>query len=324
MRLKKYIIILFLLIKSGSVRSQSLDLERISSSHNLGKILSCKRLSYNYAPHVKNIYVLYLEDNKVCMYYKDDDYISKKFLTHFSLLANSYIGISDGVWKIYQESYSDWILAGEFPALQFDSISILSYNVYGGYKDSSITLLYNSYGEKRLFENKIPYAICNKPIVYQNGIFIVQRKVRENQPNRFKYIDYKTSAPLAPCSFDTILNYPHAFNHYSVVILNGKLAIYSFDEFKLIENDINKYFIVPLYDFPLVFKNNYIALGNMTWKKLRVENAEFIDFKICGDQVLGTITTAENHKHKVDFWEKRLIKKRNIHLNSLMKNCEKN
>jgi hypothetical protein len=258
------------------------------------------------------------------MYYKDDDYISKNFLTHFSLLANSYIGISDGVWKIYQESYSDWILAGEFPALQFDSISILSYNVYGGYKDSSITLLYNSYDEKRLFENKIPYAICNKPIVYQNGIFIVQRKVRENQPNRFKYIDYKTSAPLAPCSFDTILNYPHAFNHYSVVILNGKLAIYSFDEFKLIENDINKYFIVPLYDFPLVFKNNYIALGNMTWKKLRVENAEFIDFKICGDQVLGTITTAENHKHKVDFWEKRLIKKRNIHLNSLMKNCEKN
>jgi hypothetical protein len=286
-----------------------LDIEKLKNRTQL-EIIEAFRLSNNYAPHVKNIYVVTFADKSVRLYDNDKDTLSNSIFNLFKSNSQICLGLKNEKWYIYTDN---WKLKASLNKSQFDSINIIDFDHFIGYKNEKQYLFYFKDSSDSLVGfNEIKFSVTSIPVYYENGIFVTIASKDNNINGKVIYLDFETGLIKSTLRADSILNYPNPFVEFSIIRQGKTYSVYSFISEQTVEDSFNKHYVVPFYFYPLILKDDYIGLGDhKDWKHIRISSVASVEFEIYGDLVIGILTTKKGDRHYVDLWEKKIISKKN-------------
>jgi hypothetical protein len=277
------------------------------------EVIKVDRLSNNYAPHIKNLYAITFIDKSTRIYDSDADTLSGVTYSSFTCNFGTYLGINNTIWHIFEESGDFkayyWEQKASLNKDQFDSIKILYFDHFIGYKNDKEYLFYFKYNTDTLLGfNEINCDAHYIPHFYSNGIFI--KTLPTDSGGKIAYIHYESGLPKSTMRADSILNYPNSFTHYSLIVKDAQLLVYSFTQNRIVEDSFSKHYIVPVYEYPLVVKDNYIAFGNWKWIQIQIDSVASVEFESFGDIAFAHATTQEGRKYIINLWEKEIINRR--------------
>ena len=156
--------------------------------------------------------------------------------------------------------------------------------------------------------NKINSSSAKNPICYENGIFITLSSPDKMLDKKISYIDYESGQAKSKLLADKILNHPDPFIDFYIIQQGKTKFIYSYREDKIIDDSFKKYYVTPVYRFPIILKDEYIGYGDHNgWTKWDIKDAKSIKFEANGDYVKGYVNTKSGKKYTIDLWTKKII-----------------
>ena len=282
------------------------NFEQTQKKYGIAKVISSERICHNYAPHVQDEQLLFLKDGTLRIYNSSTDSLYPEVYEQAVLSNQSCALKTSAQWVIKMEDFEDYPVpmqtAASFPAEQYDSIRILGMFSYIGFKDSIAQLFSISYDSLKVDNSvTLPAGQIQSYNTYEDGIFI-----RLNSDNKIHWIDTETGRPKSNFAVDSIDNLPNVFQEASIVKNDGVTSVYFFPADTTVESSVTNYDIVPIYEYPLVIKPDYIAFGDQEWVTLDIKNVVDLKYDIWGDFVNLILTDSKGIEYVVDLWTKEV------------------
>jgi hypothetical protein len=294
--------------------AQDPDTSRIRVTFATPAITGFERLSSNRAPHVKNFYAIYFNNGTTAIYNADSDSLYPTRYQDFRLANSNYIGYCERGWQIFREDglgeKYGWYELTFGQEQEFDSIHSLDYDHYIGYSGAKGTLFWTGYEDPLRVENfvELKEPLLSTPVSYAGGFFVKTRSSDEFKPPVVAYRSMTGGQMLTDFLADSIIIYPDVFNEYSLVLWDKKAFVYSYAQNAVIESGFPDYYVVPVYDFPLIVQPGYVAFGGREWTKLKIKEVVMVEFEVDGDLVFALLTNASGKVYRIDLWERKVVR----------------
>ncbi|MGV3504024.1 MAG: hypothetical protein ACO1O1_09970 [Adhaeribacter sp.] len=273
----------------------------------------------------KEIYLITTEKNDSYIYNLSLDVLEKDTLTSLSgTQGEAKVGKNKQGWFLFNGDLlqkHNWNPV-RIKAEAYDSIKALNGDSYLAFKDGKKWFLKLN---KELNGISDPKEIEFEGTDYVNFSGGLIAKVRDKQKLVYKYIQYVNyltydeasgkSLPDPNFKFlkpderfiaDSILIWP-VFNR-AIISLNGKTHLYSFLKDAIIESDFHKFYLAPIYQYPIILTDSFVGYGDENeLVKIPIDGPQSIEFDQMGDYLYGLVKTRNGKTYKIDFVEKKII-----------------
>lgn len=307
----KLILLFTYIILTSSSYAQKLHLKKLKKKHELKNIVAYTHLGY------KSIFfAIHFKDSTTRLYDISEDTTSKKSYKDFRISPYEFLGKSNGYWEFLKENVywdnnnnnkkQNIQLIGKLKSSDYDSITILESQRFAAFKQDTLILINFREDEMKL---RGFYKIPNITRILNNdaGKVFVERINIENNKKEIVYLDNKYGKLLSNFHVDSIYNFPDSFNKYSLVVKDEKKMIFNYHDYKIVDSTFSKSYIVPIYNYPLILKEDSICFGDDHWIEIPFDKPKNAQFKINGDGVIALITNEKGKFIKIDIFEKKII-----------------
>jgi hypothetical protein len=276
--------------------------------------------------HGTDIFFISDNDDYELIYDRSKDLIEKDTILSFSFNGQTMIGENKHSWYLFNNSLVEkygWKPV-KLSKKNYDNIEVLCWTEFIGFKGERKWFLRFNDNLDGLNKHNEMHFDGSWYYIYEGGLIV---KIKENNKLVYQYLryenrsrydmstgkrihntDYRFLQPDGKFKADSIIILPEAFRHFSLIILDDKIQVYSFIEDKIIESNILRHYQIPFYGIPLVLTDTYIAFGGDIWHRFNMENPVSVKFSAVGEFVGGEVTLKSGAKVKVDFWKGEIVK----------------